>query len=212
MGKIVLGLAAPHNPNITSRPDKMSPEVQGKLDSAFRSFERSPVRSFSRLSADFDQRSRHQLFLQQRADVLPWRLRYLHRASAQGTLGAADCARHFESRHDNGQGIAQLRHRERHRFQLLAGNDSRPRLHGAVEPADAAHGSADRAAAHQRHAAAPPYRRALLPPRPADRGLHSQSLQRATSRCWRAAAFPEISAAPRWAPSTPRWIWNSSIW
>ena len=35
MGKISLGLAAPHNPNITSRPDKMSPEVQGKLDSAF---------------------------------------------------------------------------------------------------------------------------------------------------------------------------------
>jgi len=35
MGKIVLGLAAPHNPNITSRPDKMSPEVQSKLDSAF---------------------------------------------------------------------------------------------------------------------------------------------------------------------------------
>ena len=35
MGKVVLGLAAPHNPNITSRPDKMSPEVQGKLDSAF---------------------------------------------------------------------------------------------------------------------------------------------------------------------------------
>ena len=35
MGKIVLGLAAPHNPNITSRPDKMSPDVQSKLDSAF---------------------------------------------------------------------------------------------------------------------------------------------------------------------------------
>lgn len=35
MGKIALGLAAPHNPNITSRPDKMSPEVQAKLDSAF---------------------------------------------------------------------------------------------------------------------------------------------------------------------------------
>jgi hypothetical protein len=35
MGKIVLGLAAPHNPNITSRPDKMSPEVQSKLDTAF---------------------------------------------------------------------------------------------------------------------------------------------------------------------------------
>src|ERR671913_114143 len=35
MGKIVLGLAAPHNPNITSRPDKMSPDLQSKLDSAF---------------------------------------------------------------------------------------------------------------------------------------------------------------------------------
>ena len=35
MGKVVLGLAAPHNPNITSRPDKMSSEVQSKLDSAF---------------------------------------------------------------------------------------------------------------------------------------------------------------------------------
>ena len=35
MGKVVLGLAAPHNPNLTSRPDKMSPVVQGKLDSAF---------------------------------------------------------------------------------------------------------------------------------------------------------------------------------
>jgi hypothetical protein len=35
MGKIVLGLAAPHNPNITSRPEKMSPEVQNKLDAAF---------------------------------------------------------------------------------------------------------------------------------------------------------------------------------
>ena len=35
MGKIALGLAAPHNPNITSRPDKMSPDVQSKLDSAF---------------------------------------------------------------------------------------------------------------------------------------------------------------------------------
>jgi hypothetical protein len=35
MGKIVLGLAAPHNPNITSRPEKMSPDVQSKLDSAF---------------------------------------------------------------------------------------------------------------------------------------------------------------------------------
>ena len=35
MGKVVLGLAAPHNPNITSRPDKMSPDVQSKLDSAF---------------------------------------------------------------------------------------------------------------------------------------------------------------------------------
>ena len=35
MGKIVLGLAAPHNPNITSRPDKMSAEVQNKLDTAF---------------------------------------------------------------------------------------------------------------------------------------------------------------------------------
>ena len=35
MGNVVLGLAAPHNPNITSRPQKMSIEVQGKLDSAF---------------------------------------------------------------------------------------------------------------------------------------------------------------------------------
>jgi hypothetical protein len=35
MGKVILGLAAPHNPNITSRPDKMSPDVQSKLDSAF---------------------------------------------------------------------------------------------------------------------------------------------------------------------------------
>lgn len=35
MGKIVLGLAAPHNPNITSRPDKISPEVQNQLDTAF---------------------------------------------------------------------------------------------------------------------------------------------------------------------------------
>jgi hypothetical protein len=35
MGKVVLGLAAPHNPNITSRPEKMSVEVQTKLDSAF---------------------------------------------------------------------------------------------------------------------------------------------------------------------------------
>ena len=35
MGKIVLGLAAPHNPNITSRPDKISADVQSKLDSAF---------------------------------------------------------------------------------------------------------------------------------------------------------------------------------
>jgi protocatechuate 4,5-dioxygenase beta chain len=35
MGKVILGLAAPHNPNITSRPEKMSVEVQTKLDSAF---------------------------------------------------------------------------------------------------------------------------------------------------------------------------------
>jgi len=35
MGKVILGLAAPHNPNITSRPEKMSHEVQSKLDSAF---------------------------------------------------------------------------------------------------------------------------------------------------------------------------------
>lgn len=35
MGKITLGLAAPHNPNITSRPEKMSVEVQTQLDSAF---------------------------------------------------------------------------------------------------------------------------------------------------------------------------------
>ena len=28
MGKISLGLAAPHNPNITSRPDKMSPKCK----------------------------------------------------------------------------------------------------------------------------------------------------------------------------------------
>lgn len=35
MGKVILGLAAPHNPNITSRPDKMSSDVQSKLDSAF---------------------------------------------------------------------------------------------------------------------------------------------------------------------------------
>lgn len=35
MGKVILGLAAPHNPNITSRPEKMSQEVQSKLDSAF---------------------------------------------------------------------------------------------------------------------------------------------------------------------------------
>ena len=35
MGKIALGLAAPHNPNITSRPDRISPDVQAKLDSAF---------------------------------------------------------------------------------------------------------------------------------------------------------------------------------
>ena len=35
MGKITLGLAAPHNPNITSRPEKMSVDVQSKLDSAF---------------------------------------------------------------------------------------------------------------------------------------------------------------------------------
>jgi len=35
MGKIALGLAAPHNPNITSRPDRMAPDVQAKLDSAF---------------------------------------------------------------------------------------------------------------------------------------------------------------------------------
>jgi hypothetical protein len=35
MGSIALGLAAPHNPNITSRPEKMSVEVQGRLDAAF---------------------------------------------------------------------------------------------------------------------------------------------------------------------------------
>ena len=35
MGKVTLGLASPHNPNITSRPEKISVEVQSKLDSAF---------------------------------------------------------------------------------------------------------------------------------------------------------------------------------
>jgi len=35
MGKFILGLAAPHNPNITSRPEKMSLETQSKLDLAF---------------------------------------------------------------------------------------------------------------------------------------------------------------------------------
>jgi catalytic LigB subunit of aromatic ring-opening dioxygenase len=35
MGKVTLGLASPHNPNITSRPKKISVEVQSKLDSAF---------------------------------------------------------------------------------------------------------------------------------------------------------------------------------
>jgi hypothetical protein len=35
MGKVILGLAVPHNPNITSRPEKISSDVQAKLDSAF---------------------------------------------------------------------------------------------------------------------------------------------------------------------------------
>lgn len=35
MGKIALGLAAPHNPNIASRPEKMSAEVQNRLYGAF---------------------------------------------------------------------------------------------------------------------------------------------------------------------------------
>ena len=63
MGKIVLGLAAPHNPNITSRPDKISARSAEQARLRFRSFEKRLVGSFSRLPADFDQRPRHQLFL-----------------------------------------------------------------------------------------------------------------------------------------------------
>ena len=31
MGKIIFGLAAPHNPNITSEPDKMTAPVKEKV-------------------------------------------------------------------------------------------------------------------------------------------------------------------------------------
>ena len=35
MGKVVLGLAAPHNPNLTSRPESMTDEVKHKVSAAF---------------------------------------------------------------------------------------------------------------------------------------------------------------------------------
>jgi len=35
MGKIILGLAAPHNPNITSEPDKMTTPIKEKVSGAF---------------------------------------------------------------------------------------------------------------------------------------------------------------------------------
>src|SRR5512142_3061278 len=35
MGKIVLGLAAPHNPNITARPDSMSDDEKERVLGAF---------------------------------------------------------------------------------------------------------------------------------------------------------------------------------
>ena len=44
MGKVILGLAAPHNPNITSRPDKMSPERPGQARLCFRSLEKKSCR------------------------------------------------------------------------------------------------------------------------------------------------------------------------
>jgi aromatic ring-opening dioxygenase LigB subunit len=41
MGKIILGLAAPHNPNITSEPDKMTTPVKEKVYSAFGRLEKN---------------------------------------------------------------------------------------------------------------------------------------------------------------------------
>lgn len=35
MGKVVLGLAAPHNPNITSRPDSMTDDIKHRVHDAF---------------------------------------------------------------------------------------------------------------------------------------------------------------------------------
>ena len=35
MAEIVLGLAAPHNPNITSRPETMTDEVKHQVSTAF---------------------------------------------------------------------------------------------------------------------------------------------------------------------------------
>jgi aromatic ring-opening dioxygenase catalytic subunit (LigB family) len=41
MGKIILGLAAPHNPNITSEPDKMTPPIREKVYGAFSRLEKN---------------------------------------------------------------------------------------------------------------------------------------------------------------------------
>jgi aromatic ring-opening dioxygenase LigB subunit len=41
MGKMILGLAAPHNPNITSEPDKMTTPIKEKVYGAFGRLEKS---------------------------------------------------------------------------------------------------------------------------------------------------------------------------
>jgi protocatechuate 4,5-dioxygenase beta chain len=41
MGKIVLGLAAPHNPNITSEPEKMTDPIKEKVHGAFDRLQKS---------------------------------------------------------------------------------------------------------------------------------------------------------------------------
>lgn len=149
MGKIVLGLAAPHNPNITSEPEKMTDPIKEKVHGAFDRLQKSLNEASPDCLLVLTSDHVTNFFYNNAPNVLPCRLRYLHRAGPEGDPALGSPPLDAQGRYDHGQGTSKLWDRKRHRLFFLSGNDSGSCLHGALEFRHPAHGFADRTLSHQ---------------------------------------------------------------
>ena len=208
MGKIILGLAAPHNPNITSRPEKISVEVQGKLDSAFGHLkkqlsETSPdcllILTSDHVTNFFYNNA--PMFCLGVSDTCtgpaPKEMAELRIPRATLKVDTTMAKGLLDYGIESGIDFSYSREMILDHAFMVPLSLLTPHMDLPIVPLACCH-------------PAPPRRAAIDS---VNRSATTSAITTtARSPCSRAAVFPATSAAPRWARWIPRWIWSFSTW